>query len=288
MKFKKYLDAKASVEKRCLDEGVLEEVKNLLRGREEASVLEVGSGTGSMAIHLIERDILPDRTRYVGVDKNGDLLSYARERLSKHSLFGRKGTRKGGGDRDGDDVLTAKGTTVEFHETDLYDIEGRGKYDLVIAHAVLDLLELDSAVESLLRFGDIFYFPVCFDGVTAFEPRYNESLDREIKEVYHRSMDESGGSSQTGREVFGAIEKAGGTVTSAGSSDWVIFPGEDSYTEDEKYLLRYIVETVYDGVSEKGSIDQNDLDMWLEDRHRRIENGELVYIAHQLDVAGKS
>lgn len=276
MNFEAYLDAKASVERSCLNATVLSEVRGLLGGRSDPAVLEVGAGTGSMPIHLSENDILPEGTRYVALDEDADALDRGRERLAGHPLSeGRKdaGVRMGG-------------TVVEFTEGDLYDTEG--DYDLVVAHAVLDLLELDEAVEHLLSVADLFYFPVSFDGVTAFEPRYDEELDGRIEEAYHGTMDEREGSSETGRRAFGAVRKAGGTVTSAGASDWVVFPGEDGYTEDEEYLLRYITETVYEAVEGRGGIEESRLREWAKDRRARIEDEELVYIAHQLDLAGRT
>lgn len=276
MNFEGYLDAKASVERRCLNGTVLKEVKELLDSRSDLSVLEVGAGTGSMPIHLSEKDIIPEGTRYVALDEDGDVLDRGRERLAGHPLSDGK-TDKG---------VRLDGTVVEFTEGDLYDTEG--DYDLVVAHAVLDLLQLDEAVRHLLSLADLFYFPISFDGVTAFEPRYDEELDRRIEEAYHGRMDEREGSSETGRRVFGAVRKAGGAVTSAGASDWVVFPGEDGYTEDEEDLLRYIVKTVREAVSGRGDIEESRLREWAKDRRARIEDEELVYIAHQLDVAGRA
>jgi hypothetical protein len=152
----------------------------------------------------------------------------------------------------------------------------------------LDLLSLGDAVEHLLGISEAFYFPVCFDGVTAFEPPYDDDLDARIEGAYHRTMDERSGGSETGRRVFGAVRKAGGTVTEAGSSDWVVFPDEDGYTDEEKYMLRYIVETVQDAVSEEPEIEEDRLEDWAEDRRNRIRKEELVYIAHQIDLAGRS
>lgn len=276
MRFDKYLDAKSSVERRCLNTTVAKEVKTLLSGCENPKVLEVGAGTGSMPIHLSENGVLPEGTQYVALDKDPNLIEHARSRLSRHSLAD---------NRTGNSVNLG-GTTVEFLERDLY--EETGEYDLVVAHAVLDLLRLDEAVEHLFSLADIFYFPVCFDGVTAFEPVYDRDLDRRIEEEYHSAMDERTGSSETGRKVFDAVDVAGGKVTAAGSSDWVVFPGEDGYTEDERYLLRYIVETVHDAVEKRHEIDERGLRDWAQDRRSRIENEELVYIAHHIDVAGRA
>jgi SAM-dependent methyltransferase len=276
MRFDKYLNAKSSVESRCLNTTVLKEVRDLLKGLENPKVLDVGAGTGSMPIHLSENGVLPEGTQYVALDKDPDLIERARSRLSGHPLADYRAEKS----------VDLGGTTVEFLEKDLY--EKTGEYDLVVAHAVLDLLSLGEAVEHLFSLADAFYFPVCFDGVTAFEPVHDEDLDHRIEEAYHSAMDERTGSSETGRKVFDAVDAAGGKVTAAGPSDWVVFPGEDGYTEDERYLLRYIVETVHDAVEKRNEIDESDLRDWVQDRRSRIKNEELVYIAHQIDVAGRT
>ena len=275
MKFTRYLDAKTPIERKSLNPAVLDEVRSLLEERTEPKVLEVGAGTGSMPIHLSERGVLPEGTMYTALDKDRKVLERARMRLSEHrppdSIDG---------------TVKVGGAEVEFAEKSLYD--ETGEYDLVIAHAVLDLLSLGDAVEHLLGISEAFYFPVCFDGVTAFEPPYDDDLDARIEGAYHRTMDERSGGSETGRRVFGAVRKAGGTVTKAGSSDWVVFPDEDGYTDEEKYMLRYIVETVQDAVSEEPEIEEDRLEDWAEDRRNRIRKEELVYIAHQIDLAGRS
>ncbi|MCX2819422.1 class I SAM-dependent methyltransferase [Haladaptatus sp. F3-133] len=276
MSFKRYLNAKASVERRSLDPTVLKEVEALIKGRTEPTVLEVGAGTGSMPIHLSEKDVLPEGTSYTALDKDGEVLDDARRRLSEHRLS----------ETGSDGAVNIDGTEVGFVEGDLYDADGG--YDLAVAHAVLDLLPVGEAVEHLLDLSEAFYFPVCFDGVTAFEPTYDEGFDRRIEEAYHATMDDRAGASRTGRRVFGAVRDSGGAVTAAASSDWVLFPGEDGYTEDERYMLRYIVETVGDAVEGAPEIDADRLQSWVEDRLRRIEDEELVYIAHQIDLAGRS
>ncbi len=283
MSFRSYLEAKKTVESRHLDRDVLEDVAG--RTHEGAEILEAGAGIGSMVQHLVEHEAAPDAFSYTAVDIEPENVERARERLADW------GERRGYTvERSGETVgfEGAKSFEVTFREGDLYDESG--SYDLVVAHAVLDILRLDRAVEHLLSLGEAFYFPVCFDGVTAFEPAFDESFEGKVESAYHGTMDADGraGSSRTGRQVFEAVRDAGGTVTEAGSSDWVVFPDEDGYTEDEEVLMRHVLKTVYGAVSEVDVVENDRLDAWLEDRQRRLEEEELVFVAHNIDVSGLS
>ena len=58
------------------------------------------------------------------------------------------------------------------------------------------------------------------------------------------------------------------------------------YPADEAYFLHYIVDGVYQELSQSADISQPFLWQWAGVRHSQIESGELVYIAHQLDFFG--
>ncbi len=166
-------------------------------------------------------------------------------------------------------------------------------HDLIVAHAFLDLVDLDSALHKLLtlvRPGGLFYFTLNFDGATIFEPQIDPALDQQIEELYHRTMDfrQTGSRpsrmSRTGRRLLVSLTRAGLTILSAGSSDWVIHTGPAGYSPDEAYFLHFIIDTIRDALAGKPGLDQSSLGNWIAERHGQIERRELVYIAHQVDV----
>ena len=166
-------------------------------------------------------------------------------------------------------------------------------YDVIVAHAFLDLVNLDSALQkilSLTRPGGLLYFTLNFDGATAFEPQIDPALDQQIEELYHQSMDlrhiGSGPSrmSRTGRRLLASLVRAGLPILSAGSSDWVIHPCPAGYSPDEAYFLHFITDTVRGALTGKPGLDQQLFGDWIAERHRQIEKKELIYIAHQLDL----
>ena len=70
--------------------------------------------------------------------------------------------------------------------------ENRHRFDLIIAHALLDLLHLPAALPVLLQMvrpAGLFYFSINFDGATLFLPEIDPELDAQIEALYHRSMD---------------------------------------------------------------------------------------------------
>ena len=73
----------------------------------------------------------------------------------------------------------------------------------------------------------------------------------------------------------------------AGASDWVIFPATDGYSPGEEVFLHAIIDTVHGAVRDRPELDNEALNEWTTRRHTQVENRELVYIAHQLDVLAR-
>ena len=85
---------------------------------------------------------------------------------------------------------------ITFAAADLFDFldrePGKSAWDLLVAHAVLDLVDLPTALPPLLSRlapGGLFYFSLNFDGATIFEPPIDPDLDALIEALYHRTMD---------------------------------------------------------------------------------------------------
>jgi hypothetical protein len=169
-------------------------------------------------------------------------------------------------------------------------------WDLLLAHAFLDLLDLETGLPqllSLLRRGGLYYFTLIFDGGTIFHPIGEEpEFENQVIKLYHRSMDEreegGGGHSQTGRRILGDLGPRTERILAAGSSDWVVWPtAGGTYPAEEAYFLHYILETIHQAVSSYPELDKEKFQAWLNKRHGQVEAGELIYVAHQLDMCGR-
>lgn len=296
----RYLAAKQSVDDRALNRQVFEALAQALGPRREAgklSFLEVGCGFGAMVERLWDGGLFA-AADYTGVDQSPEHIAAARACLMAFAQA------KGAQVKDmGENGLSFTGPGLNLRVTleaaDMFDFtareQGRAAWDVLLAHAFLDLVDLKTALPrlfGLLNAGGWFYFTLNFDGASIFLPPLEPNLDARIENLYHADMDSRrvngrpSGSSRTGRLLFDLLPRCGGRVLAAGSSDWVVFPGPEGYPGDEAYFLRHIIDTVEAAVRGRAGLGEALLDEWIYARRRQIDRGELVYIAHQLDFFG--
>ncbi len=295
----RYLAAKQGLDDRSLNRQVWDHLARMLRDRTAPAplrVLEVGCGIGTMLERLLHEGLLT-RAAYTGIDLQPEFIREARRRLQTYAPACGAGLTEDG------EVLVLKPARQEVRVTleavDLADFldreQGQTTWDLLLAHAFLDLVDLPTVLPRLLALlapGGLFAFTLNFDGATIFEPVLDPDQDRRLMSLYHRTMDarrrrgQPAGSSRTGRRLFKHLREAGATVAAAGASDWVVFPGPGGYPGDEAYFLHCIIDTVAQALHGRPELDRGILEPWLAARHRQIDSCELIYIAHQLDVIG--
>lgn len=301
--FPRYLAAKKPIDDRALNQHVWETMTRAVAPAapgEPLRILEVGCGIGTMFARLSERRF-PFPFTYTGIDASPENITAARASfppITSHASL----------------------ITPHFLLADLFALPPEilpASFDLLLAHAVLDLLDLPRALPHLFRYlrpGGVFYFTINFDGETIFQPEH--PLDPLILALYHRTMDERDGGhgtsgSRTGRYLFGHLRHAGAEIRAAGSSDWVVFSGAagiprkgepgvedlggrypsdgyplDGYPLDEGYFLHHILHFFEESLTGHPELSGEQLAAWLETRKEQIERHELVFIAHQLDFMG--
>jgi hypothetical protein len=285
----RYLAAKRSVDDRALNRHVLAELCRLLPAG-EPRILEIGAGLGTMVARLLEWRVIRAGT-YTLLDVDPQLLRDSRTWLAGWA------TRRGLPTEPLPDGLRVGDLRVRLEEAELgcfLDAGSGEPADLLIASAFLDLVDVPAVLPGLLRLlapGGAYWFPITFDGGSTFLP--DHPGDDDVLAAYHRSMDERvrygrpAGESRAGRHLVGHLRAAGAPPLAAGSSDWVVHAGPDgTYPHDEARFLDCILTTVEDALA--GRVDPARLADWVAARRRQLAEGELVYIAHQLDVAGRS
>ena len=278
--FTRYLAAKKTVDDRALNRNVWDAFCCALPPStmtQPLRVLEVGAGIGTMIGRLIERGALTHAV-YTAIDANAENINELKHR-----------------------VKPLPNIVVEAESIDVFDwitrVQGKREWDILIAHAVLDLFDIPRALPlllSLLRKGGVLYSTIVFDGVTIFEPTIDAVFDAEIEQWYHRTMDERiidgkpSGDSRTGRHLFRWFAQAGVEILQAGSSDWVVYPRGQRYQYDEQYFLHFIIDTIRSALENHPALvsRRERFQSWIATRHQQIEEGTLVYIAHQLDFVG--
>jgi SAM-dependent methyltransferase len=282
--YARYLAAKKSVDDRAIDRRVLADVGRLLPGR-PPRVLEIGAGLGTMVARLLEWQVLR-AGEYTLLDVDGGLLRASRAWLGEWAAARALPVEQL------PDGLRVAGLRVRLVEAELagYLEGGHGApADLLVASAFLDVVDVPTVLPRLLRLlvpGGVYWFPVTFDGESVFQP--DHPADDAVLGAYHATMDHRvrhgrpAGESRAGRHLFGALRAAGAPPLSAGSSDWVVHAGPDGYPGDEAHFVSCILRTVEDALPGHPGVAG-----WLAARRRQLTSGELVYIAHQLDVAGR-
>lgn len=287
--FTRYLASKRTVDDRALNRHVWQTLADAVAGAlppdRPLRVLEVGAGIGTMVERVVEWELFSDSSyevAYTAIDSEEGNIEAARRRLA-HLISSKEA-----------------GLQVRLQTADLYAFaarrENRQRFDLIIAHALLDLLHLPTALPILLQMArpaGLFYFSINFDGATLFLPEVDPALDSRIEALYHRSMDtritdgQPSGDSRTGRRLFHALRACGAEVLAAGSSDWVVHALDGAYPHDEAYFLSCILNFVESTLRGHPELDAGEFGEWLAMRRRQVARGELMYVAHQLDYCGR-
>ncbi len=293
--YARYLAAKTTVDDRALNRHVLAELRRLMPA-DAPRVLEVGAGLGTMVARLMDwgavgagEYILLDADRQLLDDSRRWLCDWAAARGLRSDLL--------------PDGLQVGELRVRLVHAELggyleaaQEVQGE-LADVLIANAVLDLVDVPAVLPGLLRLlvpGGVYWFTINYDGESIFMPGHPH--DDQVMQAYHRDMDERvrygrpAGDSRTGRRLFRYLRDAGAPALAAGSSDWVVSAGPDgNYPDDEAYFVRCILSTIRNALrSREDRVAPADLADWLAVRGRQLAAGELVYIAHQLDFAGRS
>ena len=290
--YARYLAAKTTVDDRALNRHVLAGLRRLMPAG-VPRVLEVGAGLGTMVARLMDWGVV-GTGEYILLDADRQLLDDSRQWL--RDWAGARGLRS---DLlpDGLQVGDLRVRLVHAELGSYLETAHGALADVLIANAVLDLVDVPAVLPGLLRMlgpGGVYWFTINYDGESIFEPGHPH--DDQVMQAYHRDMDERvrygqpAGESRTGRRMFHYLLGAGAPVLAAGSSNWVVCAGPDgNYPGDEAYFLRSILSTIQNALrSRQDRVEPADLADWLAVRGRQLAAGELVYIAHQLDFAGRA
>jgi SAM-dependent methyltransferase len=297
--FERYLSAKKSVDDRALNRHVWECLTDNLPAGRTLQVLEAGAGIGTMIERMLEWGALRDAD-YTAIDANRANIAAAHERLKRwgmeHGLVVSQPTPD-------DWLLTGEGVRLagRLQATDLFNFiqeyAGNRQWDLLVAHAFLDLIDIPSALPKLVKLvrpGGLFYFTINFDGATIFQPEIDPDFDALVERCYHGSMDaritagRPSGDSRSGRHLFKHLSQQGLRLLDAGASDWVVFAGKQGYPQDEAYFLHFILHSMQQALQSHPDLEARRFSVWIAERHAQVERGELVYIAHQLDLLAQS
>jgi SAM-dependent methyltransferase len=290
--FRDYLDAKFALDERSLNPAVRSAFLSSLRDRPALALLDLGTGSGASIWRLLNANLAAD-LEITAVDLDTDLLDLAFKRMvvllgargfkvwtSPGSLRGERGKRR---------------VAIDFVRAELPDFghEGPGRYDAVMAQALMDLLPaplMTKRIAGWLRSRGVFYASLNYDGGTTLFPMYPDSgLEDRILGLYDASMErqlagQPCGGARSGRRLHAALRETGFEVLAYGSSDWSLTPLHGRYRDRDDVCLSALLEMIRGEAEKSGRIDADALDTWYRRRVKQIEAGELGLLSHQIDI----
>lgn len=286
-----YLAAKKSIDDRALNQHVWETLRQALTrtaGREPLYILEIGAGIGTMLERIIQRGLVTGPATYVATDSDPGQLGAARRYLSRWAR-NQSHTLSWPGESHGRLRTPDADIAVKLEPASAEELADRtnepGPFHLLVAHAVLDLVDFPALLPRLLqrlKENGLAYLTCNFDGETVFLPEWDG--EQQIIRRYHASMEERlPGASRTGRRLLRFLQRPGLELLAAGRSDWTIHPRKEGYSADEIFFLHAIIATVERELEKKNNPPPG-LAAWARNRHQQVQNGELSFQARHLDI----
>lgn len=166
-----------------------------------------------------------------------------------------------------------------------------GAVDLIVGHALADLLALDrlaARVAALLRPGGLVHLALAYDGLTMFGPPLPTelaNLEACVLQQFHSHMDRpqrscpAYGGSTTGRRLTSTLSAAGLEILATGPSTWRVSAADGP---DGQRVLSWLLRFAAEAAIELGQIAAVDLDRWLQARQSALAAGALnACVAHQ-------
>lgn len=299
----KYLSAKKHLDNRTINKTVFDALKDNLAptsAEKVLSITEFGSGIGTMIERLIDWGLLKECV-YTSIEQNDEFIMQTVARLRKYADANEFHFSEENEQPNVKLIRLRKNALIRIRliASDFFDVNPKEyqipSQDLIIAHTFLDIFHLPDALTHMLSFlkeGGLFYLTSNYDGITHFLPHSVPEIDRKMESLYNQSMDirssdKKQGGSRCGSQLFSEIYLAGGQILESGSSDWVIFPGENNYHPDEKYFVECIIKTAARAITETGDISEQEVALWVHRKLDQLYSNQLIFQAHQLDFMGK-
>jgi hypothetical protein len=290
--YPEYLTIKQGIDERNLNPSVWQAFAASLKsqvGSHGFKILEIGAGTGSMIIRLLDAGLL-DHCHYFAVELEPGFARVAENELSVWAVVhGYRmeiiGPTSWALEKD------EKVTEIQWICADILALASdfdSGNFDMLVGHAIIDLLPVPECMPGLLnlvKLGGGFYFSLNFAGVTSFSPSHPRDL--EITEAYHRDMDTrfpgiKWRASQTGQVLGSWLKEQGHLVLAEGDSHWQLSSGPTPSAADNRFISN-ILDTMA-----KALAGLEGLENWLNLRRQQADSGNLLFFAANRDYFGRT
>jgi len=284
-----YLEVKRAIDDDSLNPQVWSALSNWLaeQSQRPLRILEIGAGVGTMIERLLNASIL-ERGRYTAVELEAPFQAVAFRRLQTWSA--RHGTHCS---IDSPSRCFIKGQqhdlSIDWLSVDILrlpEILASERFDLLIGHAVVDLLPVPECLPGLLKLlrpGGGFYFSLNFAGKTEFTPM--DPRDEAVIAAYHRDMDQrfphlDWKPSETGLRLGQWLTRQGYSVVATGHSDWQL-PVKNLRNEDNTLFISNIIDTIAMALQGLPGLEE-----WLAGRRSQLADGNISFSASNSDLFG--
>jgi len=186
---------------------------------------------------------------------------------------------------------------IRFVEGELKDHRAHRRYNVVTAHAFLDIVPLHEALRlfaAWLQPGGLLYASSHYDGDTALLPVYDDAgFEAELLAHYNRTMEQrrvdgqGTGGAHCGRRLHGLLPEHGFDISAYGASDWSITPFMGEYRDSDAVCLEALLEMILGEGQRSGRFPAQRLDRWREQRFGLLRQRRLGLIVHQLDLLAR-
>jgi SAM-dependent methyltransferase len=289
--FPDYLDAKFALDDRSLNEQVRSAMIVRLRGKARLVCLDVGSGTGAMVRRLLHLSQVPELLITV-LDSNRDILATARRRIAGELQQLRLAVDENGAALRAESI--GRTVVVDFVACRVSEFSPPAlRYDLITAHAFMDLVAIDSTLASFEHWlvpGGLLYATLNYDGFTSIYPPFEDGrFESQLMAVYDASMDsrrvngEATGGSRSGSRLITALLERRWEVLAYGSSDWNLTPLAGHYRDRDSVCMQALLEFIR-VEAERSSLDWETACRWSTERAQQLAASRLGMIVHQVDV----
>jgi SAM-dependent methyltransferase len=235
----RYLAVKRQIDDRSLSGSVWRKLHDHLRQakrRRPLDVIEMGGGIGTMFDRVLDWTLTP-RLQYTLIEANRAYLDEFESRIEHLPYIAAGSEKRFQGQAPSGVTFELEALCADIHAV-IGDPKLFNRWDLVMAHAVMDLVNIPETLhgfQRLLRPGGLLYLTLNYDGLSCFLPQWEPEFEEMFMSRYHLSMDNriiegrSSGSSQSGRRLIQHLLSAKLPLIAVGNSDWIVLPQHGGY-----------------------------------------------------------
>jgi len=291
--FAGFLKAKFALDERSLNREVRGAFLDALHSLPQIQCLDVGAGACATLQRLLNSGLTTSLS-LTALDRDPGLLDIARQEAEGWlRALGLDPRIEAGAIRTQGERLTA----IRFAVGELKDYQPDRLYNVITAHAFLDLAPLPEALRlfaAWLQPGGYLYASLNYDGDTALLPVYEDAaFEARLLGHYNHTMERrrvdgrATGGAYCGRRLHGLLPEYGFDVLAYGSADWNIAPFLGEYRDSDAVCLNALLEMIRGEGQSSGLFHQDQLNRWRENRLQLLRQRRLGLIIHQLDLLAR-